>query len=52
MMDEVRAITGVPDEARMGDRAVAVVEWRDGSVLDVVRELEPTPIDCTERMGT
>jgi citrate lyase subunit alpha/citrate CoA-transferase len=52
MMDEVRAITGVPDEVRIGDRAVAVVEWRDGTVLDIVRELEPTPIDCTERMGT
>lgn len=41
LLEDVRAITGVPDEPRFGDRIVAVVEWRDGSVLDVVRELEP-----------
>jgi citrate lyase subunit alpha/citrate CoA-transferase len=40
LMEEVRAITGVPDEPRFGERPVAVVEWRDGSVLDVVRELD------------
>lgn len=39
LMSEVRGITGVPEEPRFGDRIVALVEWRDGSVLDVVREL-------------
>ncbi len=41
LMEAVRAVTGVPEEPEFGDRPVAVVEWRDGSVLDVVRELVP-----------
>lgn len=41
LMAEVRGITGVPDEPEFGDRVVAVVEWRDGTALDVVRELAP-----------
>ncbi|OHD20883.1 MAG: citrate lyase subunit alpha [Spirochaetes bacterium GWB1_59_5] len=41
LMRQVHAITGVPDEPKFGDRVVALVEWRDGTVLDVVRELAP-----------
>ena len=41
LMTEVHGITGVPDEPEFGDRVVAVVEWRDGTALDVVRELAP-----------
>jgi citrate lyase, alpha subunit len=40
LMAEVHAVTGVPEEPHFGDRVVALVEWRDGSVLDVVREVE------------
>ncbi len=40
LMEKARAITGIPDEPEFRDRIVAVVEWRDGSVLDVVRELD------------
>ena len=32
------AITGVPEPIRTTDRVVAVVEYRDGSVVDVIRE--------------
>jgi citrate lyase subunit alpha/citrate CoA-transferase len=39
LMERVRAITGVPDEPEFADRVVALVEWRDGSILDVVREI-------------
>ncbi len=39
LMAQVRSITGVPDEPAFGDRVVALVEWRDGTVLDVVREV-------------
>lgn len=39
LMAEVREMTGVPREPAFGDRVVALVEWRDGSVIDVVREL-------------
>lgn len=31
-------ITGVPEPIRTTDRVVAVVEYRDGSVVDVIRE--------------
>jgi citrate lyase subunit alpha/citrate CoA-transferase len=40
LMEEVHSITGVPDLPVFKDRPVAVVEWRDGSLLDVVRELD------------
>jgi len=35
----------VPDEPVFGDRVVALVEWRDGSVIDVVRQVAaPAPV--------
>jgi citrate lyase subunit alpha/citrate CoA-transferase len=40
LMDEVRSLTGIPEAPRFTDRAVALVEWRDGSIIDVVRQLE------------
>lgn len=40
LMEMARAITGVPDQPQFGDRPVALVQWRDGSILDVVREIE------------
>ncbi len=49
LMREIQAITGIPEQPRFGDRVVALVEWRDGSVLDVVRDVEsPTGSDTTE----
>jgi len=39
LMNEVRAMTGVPEEPTFGDRVVALIEWRDGTVIDTVREL-------------
>jgi citrate lyase subunit alpha/citrate CoA-transferase len=41
LMAEARAITGTPDEPEFGTRTVAIVEWRDGSILDTVREIDP-----------
>ena len=40
LMEEVRGITGIPDEPRFRDRVVALVQWRDGTTIDVVRELD------------
>jgi len=40
LMDDVRKITGVPEAPRFKDRPVALIEWRDGSIIDVVRELD------------
>ena len=39
IMERARAITGKPDEPAFAERTVAVVEWRDGSVLDSVRQV-------------
>jgi len=40
LMDDVRRITGIPEEPRFGDRPVALIQWRDGTIIDVVRQLE------------
>ncbi|NLI76968.1 MAG: citrate lyase subunit alpha [Candidatus Riflebacteria bacterium] len=39
LMQETHALTGVPDQPRLGDRPVAIIEWRDGTVLDVVHQV-------------
>ncbi len=41
MMRSVHAITGIPDEPRFTDRIVALVEWRDGTILDTIRQVIP-----------
>lgn len=40
LMREVQAITGVPASPRFTDRPVALIEWRDGSIIDTVWQLE------------
>ncbi len=34
------SITGIPKQMKTTDRVVAVVEYRDGSVIDVIRQLQ------------
>jgi citrate lyase subunit alpha/citrate CoA-transferase len=34
------AITGKPEPARVKDNIVALIEWRDGTIIDVVREID------------
>ncbi|MBN2707983.1 MAG: citrate lyase subunit alpha [Calditrichaceae bacterium] len=34
------SVTGKPNKPKTKDRVVAVIEWRDGTVIDAVRELE------------
>jgi len=40
LMREVQAITGVPASPRFTDRPVALIEWRDGSIIDTVWQME------------
>ncbi|MCE5255266.1 MAG: citrate lyase subunit alpha [Spirochaetaceae bacterium] len=40
LMHDVQKITGVPEAPHFKERPVALVEWRDGSVIDIVRELD------------
>lgn len=37
--NEVEKITGKPEKARFKDRIVALIEYRDGTIIDVVREI-------------
>lgn len=39
IMDEVHALTGIPDLPVFDERVVALLEWRDGTVLDVIHQL-------------
>lgn len=41
LRDKAYSIVGVPDELEWEDKVVAVVEARDGTVLDVVRKIKP-----------
>ena len=42
IMGEVRSFTGVPEPPSFGDRVVALVEWRNGTIIDVIREVRGT----------
>ena len=34
-------MTGEPERVQFGDRVVGIIEARDGSIMDVVREIKP-----------
>lgn len=40
LMEEVYKITGVPEKVEFDDKIVAVMEWRDGTILDVIRKVK------------
>ena len=40
LRDEAYAITGVPKPVEFGDRIVGIIEARDGTIMDVVREIK------------
>jgi citrate lyase subunit alpha/citrate CoA-transferase len=41
LKNKAYSIAGAPDDARFHDRVVAIMEARDGTVLDVVRQVKP-----------
>ncbi len=41
LRDIAYGITGKPDKVQFGDRVVGIVEARDGSIIDVVRQIKP-----------
>ena len=45
LRDMAYAIVGQPDDIRFEERVVAVVEARDGTVMDVVRQVKPFDIN-------
>ncbi|TES93694.1 MAG: citrate lyase subunit alpha [Candidatus Cloacimonadota bacterium] len=40
LKDRVEKITGKPEPPRLKDRVIALIEYRDGTIIDVVREVE------------
>lgn len=40
LKDKVESIVGVPDKIQYDDKVVAIVEYRDGSIIDVVRKVK------------
>lgn len=40
LKDKVESIAGVPDKIEYDDKVVAIVEYRDGSIIDVVRKVK------------
>jgi citrate lyase subunit alpha/citrate CoA-transferase len=38
--EEAIAVTGKPAKPKTKDNVVALIEWRDGTVIDCVRELD------------
>ena len=41
LRDIAYSIAGVPEKVQFGDRVVGIIEARDGSIMDVVREIRP-----------
>ena len=41
LRDQAYKITGKPDEIQFKDRIVGIIESRDGTIMDVVREIKP-----------
>ena len=41
LRDIAYAMTGEPERVQFGDRVVGIIEARDGSIMDVVREIKP-----------
>lgn len=40
LKEEVEKLTGVPEKTEFSDTVVAVIEYRDGTVIDVVRQIK------------
>ena len=40
LRDKAYEIVGEPDPVQFGDRIVGIIEGRDGTIMDVVREVK------------
>lgn len=45
LRDKAYSLVGAPDNLAWEDKVVAVVEARDGTILDVVRKIKPLSLD-------
>ncbi len=40
LKEKAYALTGIPEEVKTKDKVVAVIEYRDGSIIDVVKQVD------------
>lgn len=45
LKEKAYSLVGRPDDLEWEDKVIAVVEARDGSILDVVRRIKPVTLD-------
>jgi citrate lyase subunit alpha/citrate CoA-transferase len=45
LRDKAYSLVGTPDKLEWEDQVVAIVEARDGTILDVVRKVKPLVLD-------
>ena len=45
LRDKAYSIVGEPDPVQLGDRVVGIIEGRDGTIMDVVRQIKPFEFD-------
>ena len=41
LRDIAYSIVGEPEKVQFGDRVVGIIEARDGTIMDVVRQVKP-----------
>ena len=41
LRDEIQAVTGVPRSVEFTDKVIGLIEYLDGSIIDVVRQVKP-----------
>ena len=41
LRDIAYSIVGEPEKVQFGDRVVGIIEARDGTIMDVVRQIKP-----------
>ena len=40
LYDDIISLTGVPDKVQFNDNIVGVIEYRDGSVIDIIYQVK------------
>ena len=45
LKDKAYSLVGTPDHLEWEDKVVAIVESRDGTILDVVKKIKPLQLD-------
>ena len=41
LRDIAYSIVGEPEKVQFGDRVVGIIEARDGTIMDIVRQIKP-----------